>query len=70
VNRTLSTGVQGGNTTVQVTSSAVRPGYAYVPWQNMTRIYSMSDALRAGTLFPELNIPYGSYVTMEAEGSR
>lgn len=36
-------------------------GMAYVPWQNMDRVYEPAQALRAGTLFPELEKPfYGS----------
>ncbi|MBQ8627509.1 MAG: spore coat associated protein CotJA [Agathobacter sp.] len=34
---------------------------AYVPWQNMNQVYEPARALRAGTLFPELEKPfYGS----------
>lgn len=34
---------------------------AYVPWQNMNQVYEPAQALRAGTLFPELEKPfYGS----------
>lgn len=36
-------------------------GMAYVPWQNMSELYEPAQALRAGTLFPELEKPfYGS----------
>ena len=36
-------------------------GMAYVPWQNMEEVYEPAQALRAGTLFPELEKPfYGS----------
>lgn len=34
---------------------------AYVPWQNMNQLYEPAQALRKGTLFPELEKPfYGS----------
>lgn len=33
-------------------------GMAYVPWQNMDQIYEPAQALRAGTLFPELEKPF------------
>lgn len=36
-------------------------GMGYVPWQNMSQVYEPAQALRAGTLFPELEKPfYGS----------
>lgn len=32
---------------------------AYVPWQRLDKIYeNLNEALREGTLFPELNKPY------------
>lgn len=31
---------------------------AYVPFQYMNQVYSAEEALRNGTLFPELNRPY------------
>ncbi len=31
---------------------------AYVPWQNMNQVYEPAQALRAGTLFPELEKPF------------
>lgn len=36
-------------------------GYAYVPKQRMDKIYSPSKALRAGTIFPELDITIDEY---------
>lgn len=38
-----------------------RPGYAYVPNQRMEKVYSPSKALKAGTIFPELNITLEEY---------
>ncbi len=38
-----------------------RPGYAYVPVQRMEKVYSPNKALRAGTIFPELNITLEEY---------
>lgn len=38
-----------------------RPGYAYVPNQRMEKVYSPSKALKAGTIFPELNISMEDY---------
>ena len=33
---------------------------AYVPWQYLTRIYeNLDEAFNAGTIFPELNKPFG-----------
>ena len=31
---------------------------AYVPWQHMRELYEPAQALRAGTLFPELDKPF------------
>lgn len=36
-------------------------GYATVPLQKAKIIYNLSTALAYGTLFPELNIPWGEY---------
>ena len=36
-------------------------GYATVPMQKAKIIYNLSTALSYGTLFPELNIPWGDY---------
>lgn len=33
---------------------------AYVPFQKMNQVYSASEALKKGTLFPELYQPYYS----------
>ena len=33
-------------------------GKAYVPSQVMCNIYSATDGFLAGTIFPELNLPY------------
>lgn len=38
-----------------------RVGYTYVPNQRMERIYSPAKAMRAGTVFPELNITMDEY---------
>lgn len=38
-----------------------RVGYAYVPNQRMERIYSPGKAMRAGTVFPELDITIDEY---------
>ena len=34
------------------------PGMAYVPWQQFTKTYDPNRALRAGTIFPELDKPF------------
>lgn len=31
---------------------------AYVPWQTWGEIYELPEALRAGTIFPELNLEF------------
>lgn len=43
-------------------------GYAYVVPQIMGETYEPMTALKNGTMFPELNIPYGCYVPKEENG--
>lgn len=31
---------------------------AYVPWQHLDKVYEPAKALKAGTLFPELDKPF------------
>ncbi len=38
-----------------------KPGYAFVPDQQLGKVYGPSAALQNGTVFPELNIPIGQY---------
>lgn len=38
-----------------------RVGYAYVPNQRMENLYSPAKAIRAGTVFPELDITIDEY---------
>ncbi|MCH5324087.1 MAG: spore coat associated protein CotJA [Eubacterium sp.] len=38
-----------------------RPGYSYVPFQQLGRLYSPEAALKNGTIFPELNITIEEY---------
>ncbi len=39
----------------------MRQGYAYVPVQQLDKVYSPNAALKAGTIFPELNITIDEY---------
>jgi len=41
---------------------------AYVPFQRIHQVYSPSEALEKGTLFPELYIPYDEKEKMLEEG--
>ncbi len=38
-----------------------RVGYAYIPIQKFDKVYSPKTALKAGTIFPELNITIDEY---------
>lgn len=38
-----------------------KPGYSYVPYQRMEKVYPPNKALQAGTIFPELNITIDEY---------
>ncbi len=40
-----------------------RVGFVYVPYQRFENLYSLSDALKNGTLFKELNIPFREYAS-------
>ena len=35
--------------------------YAYTPYQEFDSVYDYSEALKSGTVFPELNLPKGVY---------
>lgn len=37
------------------------PGYAWVTVQNLDKVYSPNKALKAGTIFPELDITIDEY---------
>lgn len=41
---------------------------AYVPFQRLKQVYSPSEALKRGTLFPELYMPYDEREKMVEEG--
>ena len=38
-----------------------RVGFVYVPYQAFKDLYNLSDALKQGTIFKELNIPFEEY---------
>jgi len=38
-----------------------RLGFVYVPYQRFQNLYGLSDALKNGTIFKELNIPFKEY---------
>ncbi|MBO4896850.1 MAG: spore coat associated protein CotJA [Clostridia bacterium] len=42
--------------------------YSYVPIQKIGSVYSNTEALRNGTLFPELNLPLGVYGVFTKKG--
>ena len=44
-------------------------GMGYVPWQKMTNVYEPAQALRTGTLFPELEKPFMAH-PMARKGAR
>ncbi|WP_041701795.1 spore coat associated protein CotJA [Gottschalkia acidurici] len=39
-------------------NSRYKLAHAYVPFQTMDKVYCPEDALKRGTLFPELHLPY------------
>ena len=36
-------------------------GYAYVPYQKLSRVYTPERAMQQGTVFPELDLGIGEY---------
>ena len=38
-----------------------RVGFVYVPYQEFKNLYTWSEALKNGTVFKELNIPFSEY---------
>ncbi len=46
---------------MEIKKNPKRPGYAYVPFQRMEKVYSPAKAIKVGTIFPELNIPMEDY---------
>lgn len=40
-----------------------RVGFVYVPYQRFGNLYSLDKALKNGTIFKELNIPYKEYAS-------
>ncbi len=46
---------------MDLTKTPKRVGYAFVPYQRMEKVYSPAKAIKAGTIFPELNIPMEDY---------
>lgn len=39
----------------------VRLGFAYVPYQEFKDLYDNEEALKRGTIFKELDIPFSEY---------
>ena len=46
------------------------PRMAYVPWQKCTKLYDPKRALMAGTIFPELDMPFTAKCMMSGNGGR
>lgn len=40
-----------------------RLGFVYVPYQHFRNLYDLSSALKNGTIFKELNIPFREYAS-------
>lgn len=40
-----------------------RVGFVYVPYQEFKNLYNLSDGLKNGTIFKELNIPMSEYAS-------
>ena len=44
-----------------IRTSSKSPGYSFVPMQRMGKVYSPNKALKAGTIFPELDLTIEEY---------
>lgn len=44
------------------------PGMAYVPWQTFGKTYDPRQALKSGTIFPELDKPFTGNCMMRNGG--
>ncbi len=40
-----------------------RVGFVYVPYQTFDNLYDLSETLKNGTMFKELNIPFEEYAS-------
>ena len=61
-NSCSSSGQPGGNNNNKCTCLNKLPlGYSYTPMQELGSLYSYSEGLQNGTMFPELNLPLGVY---------
>ena len=40
-----------------------KPGFAYVPYQKYENLYDLKNALKRGTIFKELDIPFSEYAS-------
>ncbi|MBS4534138.1 spore coat associated protein CotJA [Clostridium sp. D2Q-14] len=49
------------NDEYDIDSRHYKLAHAYIPYQNMCKIYDLKEALCKGTLFPELYMPYKKY---------
>ena len=41
-------------------------GMAYVPWQSWNQLYDLERGFQAGTIFPELDLPFTGRCTTNA----
>lgn len=44
-----------------INNENLRPGFVYAAYQDFDNLYNLSDALKYGTMFKELNIPFEEY---------
>jgi len=46
---------------IRIKCTVKKAGYAYAPFQRLGKLYDPETAMRAGTVFPELNITLDEY---------
>lgn len=46
------------NCSIQPPQQKMMPAMAYVPWQRWQSPYEYEEGLKAGTIFPDLNLPF------------
>ena len=54
----MNNNVCAGNDTREMTGKV---GYAYVPYQKLSKVYTPERAMQQGTIFPELDLGIGEY---------
>ena len=50
--------IRNGENFCHIPENKCSPAMAYVPWQKWETMYNEEEALKQGTAFPSLNLPF------------